>query len=92
MIADVRTQPADLGGAEVGRIHHVGTGMPRLMVVTANTCMGPRAYAGPSFSYGELVTDGWQRLTDPEWKKQIEQGFPDPEWTAPLLGAPSSAQ
>jgi hypothetical protein len=35
-------------------------GQPRLMVVTANTCGGPRAYVGLAFSYGELITNGWQ--------------------------------
>jgi hypothetical protein len=45
-IVDVHTQPADEAGNLVGRVLHVGTGQPRLMVVTVDTCTGPRAYAG----------------------------------------------
>ena len=44
-IADVHTAPTDAGGNDVGWVLHVGTGFPRLMVVTAETCTGPRAYA-----------------------------------------------
>ncbi|HEY3495503.1 MAG TPA: DUF3160 domain-containing protein, partial [Polyangiaceae bacterium] len=45
-IADVHTQPTDEVGNPVGRVLHVGTGDARLMVVVAETCSGPRAYAG----------------------------------------------
>jgi hypothetical protein len=50
-IADVHTQPADAGGAIVGRVLHAGTGPARLLVVTVVTCTGPRAY-------GRAVDDG----------------------------------
>ncbi len=55
-IADVHTQPTDEGGNPVGRVLHVGTGYARLMVLTANTCTGPRAYAGLVSSYHEDIT------------------------------------
>lgn len=86
-VTDAHTQPTDGGGADVGRILHVGTGEPRLMVVTANTCMGPRAYAGLAFSYGELITNDWLRLTDDEWSKTITaDGFPDVPWMSSVTG------
>ncbi len=86
-VTDVHTQPTDGGGADVGRILHVGTGEPRLMVVTANTCMGLRAYAGLAFSYGELITDDWRRLNDDEWSKTITaDGFPDVPWMSNVTG------
>jgi len=86
-VTDIHTQPTSEGGADVGRILHVGTGEPRLMVVTADTCMGPRAYAGLAFSYGELVTEGWTRLTDDDWAKSITaNGFPDVSWMASVAG------
>lgn len=86
-IADVHTQPTDEAGNDVGRVLHVGTGRPRLMVVTAQTCSGPRAYAGLSFAYGEHVTEQWQRLNDQEWSQLITTSpFPDPDWLAPVLG------
>jgi hypothetical protein len=62
-IADVHTHPGDLPPPAV---LHVGTGLPRLMVVTTDTCTGPRAYAGLAFAYHEVVT-GLDRLTDEEW-------------------------
>jgi hypothetical protein len=86
VVADVHTQPTDAVGNDVGRILHVGTGLPRLMVVTANTCQGPRAYAGLAFSYGELITAGWQRLSDEEWAtKIIDEPFPDVAWMSDVI-------
>jgi len=79
-IADVHTD------GQYMRVLHVATGMPRLMVVTANTCSGPRAYAGVAFSYGEVVTDDLKRLTDEEWLVTVNQGaFPDVPWMSPVL-------
>jgi len=52
-----------------------------MMVVTANTCQGPRAYVGLAFSYGELITEDWKRLNDEEWKVQLDSSpFPDAAW------------
>jgi hypothetical protein len=84
-VADVHTQPTDAGGADVGRILHVGTGMPRLMVVTAETCQGARAYAGLAFAYGERITENWERLNDDEWEEQIADTFPDVPWMSSVL-------
>ncbi len=66
-IADVHTQPYDEHGSLVGRVLHVGTGMARLMVLTAKTCQGVRSYAGLVSSYHELITDKFERLDDPTW-------------------------
>jgi hypothetical protein len=66
-IADVHTQPTDEGGNPVGRVLHVGTGYARLMVLTANTCTGPRVYVGPVSSYHEEITQNFQRLDDATW-------------------------
>src|SRR5512133_364115 len=81
VVADVHTQATDEGGADVGRVLHVGTGSPRLMIVTADTCQGPRAYAGLAFAYGEFVTENWKRLNDNEWKTKLsKEAFPEPTW------------
>jgi hypothetical protein len=87
-IADVHTQYTDEGGNVVGRVLHVGAADPRLMIVTANTsCSGPSAYAGLAFSYHELVTENFQRLTDQDWKTMIATAPPaDVPWLAPVLG------
>ncbi len=70
-IADVHTQPTDEGGAPVGRILHVGTGMPRLMVVTVDTCTGPKAYVGLASSYFERITEDFDRLDDERWRDEL---------------------
>lgn len=56
-IADVHTQPTEVGGAEVGRVLHVGTGASRASVLTIDTCEGPRAYVGLVFAYHEVGTE-----------------------------------
>lgn len=88
-ITDVHT---DVGGElPVSRspsVLHVGTGLPRLMVVTVDSCEGPRAYAGVVSSYHQVLEDGLTRLTDAEWKVRIQQGNEPPvaSWLAPVLG------
>ncbi len=63
---------------------HVGTGPARLMVVTVDTCAGPRAYAGLASSYFEHVTEGYQRMDDAEWQAIVSSTTPPPE--VPWLG------
>lgn len=70
-IADVHTQPTERDGTPVGRVLHVATGRPRQMVVTAETCAGPRAYVGLASSYFEKVTEGYKRLDDKEWTQEF---------------------
>jgi hypothetical protein len=75
-IADVHTQPTDELGVEVGRVLHVATGMARLMVVTVDTCAGPRAYAGLVSSYYEKITDDYERLSDEDWLEKLMKSDP----------------
>jgi hypothetical protein len=88
-IADVHTQPTlvpPADGTIVGYILHVGTGMPRLMVVVADTCTGPRAYAGLATSYFEQITENFDRLTDERWADQLDQATPeDVPWMTDLV-------
>ncbi len=85
-IADVHTQPTDELGTPVGRVLHVATGMPRAMVVTVDSCGGPRAYVGLASSYFERVTENFERLTDEDWKKDLIQNPPpDVPWAADLI-------
>jgi len=79
-IADVHTDP---GGDRPPQVLHVGTGLPRLMVVTANTCEGVRAYAGLASAYHEVVT-GLDRLTDETWAKQAKDAD-DVAFVKPIL-------
>jgi hypothetical protein len=85
-IADVHTQPTDEAGNMVGRVLHVGTGMPRLMVMTANNCSGPRAYAGVVFAYHEKVTEDFERLDDETWAAALQKvPAADVPWMGGLL-------
>jgi hypothetical protein len=79
-IADVHTNP------EETQVLHVGTGPPRLMVMTAETCVGPRAYVGLASSYFEKVTTGFHRLDDMEWLGMLMAAPPpDVAWMKYLV-------
>lgn len=85
VITDVHTDVGgDLPVAREPSVLHVGTGMPRLMVVTVDSCEGPRAYAGVVSSYHETREPGLTRLTDEEWKTRASQA-PDVPWVEPIL-------
>ena len=83
IVADVHTQPTDEAGNMVGRVLHVGTGMPRLMAITIRHDGGAHSqtYRGLVSSYGELVTQDFQRLTDEEWRERTKTGaLGTPPW------------
>lgn len=83
VVADVHTQPTDEVGNEVGRVLHVGTGLPRQMVVTVATCSGPRAYVGLASRYHETITENWERLNDEAWAERVGS-LPDLGWVRDL--------
>jgi hypothetical protein len=58
------------------------------MVVVAEGCSGPRAYAGLASSYREKVTENFQRLTDEVWKTTWLQE-PEPSWMTDLVSGGS---
>lgn len=85
-IADVHTQPTDEHGNDVGRVLHVGTGKPRVMVVTIDGERGPRAYVGLASSYFERVTEKYERLNDATWAEALERETPpDVPWVADFV-------
>ncbi len=85
-IADVHTQPTEPGGAPVGKVLHVGTGNAELLVVSIDTCEGPKAYVGLASSYYEHTTRDYLRLTDEEWREVLAQDPPPrPSWMQDLL-------
>ncbi len=85
-IADVHTQPTDEVGNPVGKVLHVGTGGPRLMVVSLETCSGVKAYAGLASSYFERVTQDFQRLDDETWSSEITTTTPaDVRWMSDIV-------
>lgn len=80
-VVDVHTDP---GGTRPPKVLHVATGLPRLMVLTVDSCDGPRAYAGLSFAYHEVITEDLKRLTDRDWETQAVTAA-DAPWFQPLL-------
>lgn len=87
VVADVHTDPGGITPPRDPNVLHVGTGYPRLMVVAVETCNGPRAYAGPVFSYKEYLPGKLHRLNDEEWVKLLEStdAPSDPEWLQPVV-------
>ena len=84
-IADVHTAPTDEAGNPIGNVVHVGTGWARLMVVTANTCEGPKAYAGVVSSYFEKTTQNLERIDDPTWNSKYLGTATDVPWMSGLI-------
>jgi hypothetical protein len=84
VVADVHTQSTDLDGNLVGKVLHVGTGLPRMLIVTIAHDHGTHAqtYWGFVSSYGETVTDHFQRLTDDDWTRRVftNQAVLTPKW------------
>ncbi len=78
-IADVHTNPVDT------EVLHVATGNPRLMIMTAETCVGPRAYVGLASAYHEKLTTGFKRMTDQEWKEELKTFPADVEWMKDIV-------
>jgi hypothetical protein len=76
----------DLPVSRPPTVLHVATGLPRKMVVTVDSCAGPRAYVGVISSYNELLQEGLVRWTDNEWKEAIYEKKPVVPWLAPVLG------
>ena len=87
VVADVHTDPGGVTPPRGPNVLHVGTAYPRLMVVAVETCSGPRAYAGPVFSYKEYLPGKLHRLDDEEWVKLLESpdAPPDPEWMQSIV-------
>ncbi len=88
VIADVHTQPTDEVGNMVGKVLHVGTGMPRMMEITVRHDGGSntQTYRGLVSSYGELVTEHFERLTDEDWRARIKNGpIGTPAWLGDIV-------
>ena len=86
-ITDVHT---DIGGdlpiAREPSVLHVGVGLPRGIVLTVDSCTGPRAYAGFVSTFHQDLASGLVRYTDEEWKTRLSNGgAADPSFMAPIL-------
>ena len=87
-ITDVHTDVGgDLPVARPASVLHVGTGVPHVMVVTVDSCQGPRAYVGIVSAFHEVKEEGLNRLTDEEWKQRFYSADPPTPapWLTPIL-------
>jgi hypothetical protein len=59
------------------------------MVVTVESCSGPRAYVGLVSTYLERITENYDRLTDERWARMLyESRPPEVPWIADLVQQP----
>ncbi len=81
-VADVHTKSSP----EPMEVLHVGVGYPNLMLISVQNECGLRSYAGPVSSYHEFTVEGPNRLTEDEWKNQLELGGEErPAWTRAIV-------
>jgi len=88
VIADIHTQPTDENGNPVGKVLHVGVGMPRTLKVTIAHDAGAHTltYEGAVSTYAETTTTSFERLTDEAWQARIRKGpTPTPPWIVPAV-------
>ena len=58
------------------------------MVMSADTCMGPRAYVGLASSYHQVVTEQLARMNDEAWAGRFHKSETSPEdvpWMKDLI-------
>ena len=84
-IADVHTQPTTYAGASVGKVLHVATGRPRVMVVTLDTCQGPRAYEERARARTRERAAPGRGRAGPSWRAARERALA-PECRRALAG------
>lgn len=84
IIADIHTQPTEVGGNMVGNVMHVGTGKVNMGVFLSKSPTNnvKMAFIGPVFSYYEKYTANFKRHTDEEWETLVfENDIPvRPDW------------
>jgi hypothetical protein len=87
VIADVHTQPDDEAGNRVGRVLHVGTRNPRLLVARIQHDGGKHAqtYRGFVSTYAETITRDFRRYTDEEWRAESGDLDSTPAWLRPII-------
>ncbi|MGH9885503.1 MAG: DUF3160 domain-containing protein, partial [bacterium] len=75
VIVDIHTQVTDDDADQLGRVLHVATALPRMMVVTLAHDGGQhtQTYRGFVSTYQEKTTDHFQRITDEEWRDELMQ-------------------
>jgi hypothetical protein len=87
IITDVHT---DIGGdlpvLRPPSVLHVGNHLPRPIIVTVDTCSGPKAYVGVASVFQQKLVEGTNRMTDQEWSNDLNDADETPEWLEPVIG------
>lgn len=90
-IADVHTDPNEPSPIfpDSPQVLHAGTGYTNLVVFTAPTCNGPKAYVGPALSYYKhVMKNSLERLDDEQWEVLLNSTSKphQPGWTDAFTG------
>jgi hypothetical protein len=87
IVADVHTNPPDKEAGDPGCVLHQGVGSVDLMLMAVDNGKDRMVYAGPVLSHYEFEMPGVSRMSDSEWKAQLQAGKtpPRPEWTRGYL-------
>jgi hypothetical protein len=89
LTVDLHTQPTDSTYSMVGRVLHTGIGKINLgtFLIKPSGSNDYVAFTGPFMSYYEKITSDFERMTDQDWQKMVNDGnLPSrPEWTFSFL-------
>lgn len=89
LIADVHTNPNDIGSMAPPSILHAATGPAVPLCLAAETDEGSTMYVGPVFTYYDVIETGHPpvRLTDSQWQERLDGGRQPahPAWTQSFL-------
>lgn len=87
MVTDVHTDPPDPVVGDPGAVLHEGIGNVHLLLIAVDNGPDRMVYAGPVLSHYEFEMPANSRLTDAQWKANLQSGQkpPAPEWTRSYL-------
>jgi hypothetical protein len=87
LVADTHTDPPAPIHQDPGCVLHQGVGGVDLLLMAVDNGKDRMVYAGPVLSHYEFEMFGVARMSDSEWKKQLQTGQapPRPEWTRGYL-------
>jgi hypothetical protein len=87
MVADVHTDAPDAFVGDPGAVIHEAIGNVHLLLIAVDNGPDRMVYAGPVLSHYEFEKPMNVRMTDGEWKANLQGGQkpPSPEWTRSYL-------
>lgn len=87
LVTDVHTDPPDPIVGDPGAVIHEGIGNVNLLMIAVDNGPDRMVYAGPVLSHYEFEMPANTRMTDAQWKANLQAGQkpPPPEWTRSYL-------